>query len=65
MNNTILIPGPKKLPAMAGWSAGRGFTVIIIIIIIIIMIIIMIIIIIQNMMKKEAVTKLPKKGRGH
>ena len=24
MNNTSLIPGPKKLPAMAGWSARRG-----------------------------------------
>ena len=22
MNNTSLIPGPKKLPAMAGWSLG-------------------------------------------
>ena len=24
MNNTSLIPGPKKLPAIAGWSAQRG-----------------------------------------
>ena len=39
--------------------------IIIIIIIIVMIIIIMIIIIIQNMMKKEAVTKLPKKGQGH
>ena len=27
MNNTSLIPGPKKLPAIAGWSARRDFTV--------------------------------------
>ena len=24
MNNTSLIPGPKKLPALAGWSDRRG-----------------------------------------